>query len=379
MSTTRILITGAPRSGTTLVDKMLWGISGLDCFSQPLPLLLTQIKTAFLKHNGAAKRLCAAPLSDLQFENAYPENDFFAFLNTLDISSGFVGDALKAMHDYSGQYFKPENPMRALEVWTGGHLAAFADHYFEVFAQKPAHEISAWAWKETGAEEFIPYFLEHGVKIMLILRDPRDIAASLYYGSADTHTGQPRPLLFMARQWRKSAAAFARYADHPDVVCVRYEDLIGDPQQHWQNWHGWIGVPGAKTEFSLHTQNGQDWHGNSSFDQFDGISGKAVGRYRDVLPADQRAFIEALTFGEMLMTGYTPKLAQEGVEAALVAGPKTDYLSRDALAHYAYDATRRDEELQRWASLNDARKNANPAAFINAAHYQNVRNAVTPS
>ena len=373
MNAPLIFVTGAPRSGTTLVDKMLWSLPAVDCFSQPLPLLLTHIKSTFLKRRHAPQSALAHPLNDQQFENAYPQNAFVDFLKQENLSARTINNAIDAMADYSGQYFKPDNPQSALADWQGGDLASFARHYFDHFAQKPQAQRRAMAWKEIGAEEFLPYFLAKNMKAILVLRDPRDIAASLYYGHADAYAGQPRPLLFMARQWRKSAAFFAHYAENPNVLCVRYEDLVASPDTHLQNWQDWLGLQSANGEVSLQSQSGKRWAGNSSFDQFDGISTKGVGRHRTVLGNDERSFIEALCYSEMRMTGYTPVLRAEAVSARLQSGPAKDYLERKALAHYAYDERRKGEESARWQTAMNKTAPFDPAMFLFTDHQRAVQ------
>ncbi|PHS22056.1 MAG: hypothetical protein COA85_12055 [Robiginitomaculum sp.] len=378
MSAPLIFVTGAPRSGTTLVDKMLWSLPAVDCFSQPLPLLLTQIKCAFLEGRNAPQSAMAHPLNDQQFENAYLETAFCDFLQGKRLSAKTIEAAIDAMADYSGQYFKPDDPQSVLADWTGNDLASFARHYFDRFAQKPRVQRQAIAWKETGAEEFLPYFLSQGIKAILILRDPRDIAASLYYGRADTHAGQPRPLLFTARQWRKSAAFFDHFSNDDNVLCVRYEDLVAAPDTHRQNWQAWLGLDGINGGVSLQSQNGKSWSGNSSFEPFDGISMKAVGRHRAVLDDDERSFIEALCYGEMRMTGYTPDISADAVLDRLQNGPASDYLERESLTHYAYDETRKGEESARWHTAMNKNAPFDPAMFLFADHQRAVQKALNP-
>ncbi len=373
MNTQRLFITGAPRSGTTLIDKILWNMAGIDCFSQPLPLLLTRLKSAFLQSCGVPEHTWAVPLNDLQFENACGKNAFCTYLGKHPLDSEQVNDALQAMQDYSGQYFKPQTPTSALTDWQGGDLAGFAAHYFEHFAQKPKQQTSVIAWKEIGAEEFIPFFIGRGMKAIIIVRDPRDSAASLYYGRADRHAGDARPLLFMTRQWRKSAAFFTHYANHKNVLTVRYEDLVQYPGAHVQTWCDWLGIEAKFDDIKLQAQDGKEWQGNSSFDAFKGVSPNAIGRHSDVLSDDERSFIEALCFSEMTLLGYQPHMSIEDVETRLIAGPKKDHLGRKTLAHYAYDDHRREEECNRWQCLLGNDCAFDPVLFLFEDNYTSLR------
>jgi Sulfotransferase family len=373
MSAPLLFVTGQMRSGTTLADRLLSNMSGVDCFSQPLPLLLSQIKAAFLQKIGAPAQVCTYPLNDQQFENAYAKEDFLAYLNALHLDRATLASALQAMETYSGQKFKPDHPEQALEDWQRGDLADFAAHYFTVFAQKPIQNTQTRVWKETSAEAYLPYFLARGMKAILIIRDPRDVAASLYYGRAGEHTGTPRPLLFMARQWRTSAAWFGHYAEHPLVRTVRYEDLVQAPEQHIEEWQSWLGLPKSTGALLLHAKDGQAWQGNSSFGAIEGVSTQAIGRHKTLLPPQQCAFIEALCHGEMRQLGYAPFLQKSAIGKALKAGPGEDYLHREALAHYAYTADRQSEETARWQNLQSAQAKFDPAMFLFEAHFDTLR------
>ena len=55
--------------------------------------------------------------------------------------------------------------------------------------------------KEIFCEEYIPYFLSNGVKVILLIRDPRDIITSLNFGKGADFTGEIRPTLFNIRNW----------------------------------------------------------------------------------------------------------------------------------------------------------------------------------
>ena len=60
--------------------------------------------------------------------------------------------------------------------------------------------------KEIAVEEYIPYFIEVGTKVVLVVRDPRAMIASLALGEGERYGGSPRPILFDVRNWRKSVA-----------------------------------------------------------------------------------------------------------------------------------------------------------------------------
>ncbi len=60
------------------------------------------------------------------------------------------------------------------------------------------------------------------LKIILVLRDPRDVLTSR------RKTGGPAGYVVSSERWRRYYEAFKRHQNDPDVITVRYEDLVAD-------------------------------------------------------------------------------------------------------------------------------------------------------
>ncbi len=161
--------------------------------------------------------------------------------------------------------------------------------------------------KEIFCEELAPAFIDSGMKVVQIIRDPRDVISSLHFRKRDNQTGDPRPLLFNLRIWRKSAAFALALADHPSFRMIRFEDLLDDSSGQLTMLTEWLGVddyaPDAFAE-GIRDHDGSLWRGNSSFGDKAGISKAASGSYKELVPLESVRYIETLCGPEMSALGY---------------------------------------------------------------------------
>ena len=62
--------------------------------------------------------------------------------------------------------------------------------------------------------------IKNGVKCLIVLRDPRDVMSSIYYGKGKEFIGFSRPLLFNIYNWRKSVDFALKLADESNFLFV---------------------------------------------------------------------------------------------------------------------------------------------------------------
>ncbi|HET9225381.1 MAG TPA: hypothetical protein VFR31_01825 [Thermoanaerobaculia bacterium] len=272
-------LTGMQRSGTTLLERML----GL--LSQPFPLLFVEAKRDFLRSLGRESRY---PLGHLFQEEGYEQEDFDRHLAGFQLSRSRLERIFEEMEGFSGQYTRfdrsaviPENP-------PGGFAELVAGLY---------RALGATGGKETICEEFLPGLLDRGWQCVLILRDPRDIIASLNHGRGPEFGGRIKPTLFNIRNWRKSVAYALHLEGRPGFQWLRYEDLVADPRA--------LGFEPGEI---------RDWTGNSSHGERTGVSAESVGAWRRVLPEPVARFIEATCLPEMRLLGYPADAVLHGFE-----------------------------------------------------------------
>ena len=195
---TQVLVTGMPRSGTTLLDKLLSSHPAALVFSQPLPLLYVEVKRRFLQDRelGAASR--AYPLNDMFRTNYYASEAFQAFLETFLLEPIFCREVLAAMVAFDGRYIKPADPFAFLEDYKASRLFDFVRSYVRWLADGDCPVVTGS--KETFCEEYIPYFLANGATVIQLVRDPRDVVTSLNFGHGERFGGRIKPHLFNLRQ-----------------------------------------------------------------------------------------------------------------------------------------------------------------------------------
>ncbi len=368
-----LFVTGAPRTGTTLVDKLLTMHPQIDVLSQPLPLLYVELKAAFL----AAHRRPEAPypVNDMFLSNYYDPRELVSFLDRYQIDAAFSARVLRAMIPYPGQYTKPEQPLFFQHDYRACTLSEYVLGYCRALSSKRA--ASAVGAKESFCEEFIPYFLARNQTAIQLVRDPRDAIASLLYGAARRHGGLGRPLLFYVRQWRKSALFALAHRGCRGYWLLRYEDVTTRPYQALNPVAETL--TGARYDADafagdLRTANGDVWQSNSSHAPTPRLSASSIGTHRTRLPDGLRRFIEASCHSEMIALGYPPGLDPRECRETLERHADDSSLERPQLAGYQWSEARAREELARIDAIEEDRFVANlfifPEAFraLRAAH-----------
>lgn len=361
MTTEFVFLTGTLRSGTSLTAELLGAQRHCSSMSQPLPLLLVELKKEFQKLRGVPEYSREYPLNDQVFDNHYQADEFRLFLESFELTSDFLLPVLESMRLYSGQYFKPKNTLAMMQQWHSGTLMEFIEHY--VAHQNPDSQLTYW--KETIAEELVPYLASAEVKVGLSLRDPRDVIASQISGRFEHHSGARRPLLFMLRQWRKSASYALAFAKHSGVTVFRYEDLVKAPTETLAELKFKGNIAGISRQVSS--------SGNSSFKDYDNVSEASVGNYREHLPHEHREFIEACCFYDMLAWGYKPTITADAICNILQEGPTIDFTERPELSQYRYTAQRKVEETKRLTLLRDNESEFDPSIFIFNTTFQRLK------
>jgi Sulfotransferase family len=358
-----VFVTGMQRSGTTLVQRVLDAHPQAVVLPQPLPLVFVELKRAFLRARGGCTY--PYPLSPLFLESARTRTGFTPFLRRFRITRDWLAPILSSMRRYAGQWHRP--PEDVERTWLEGYRAATLDRLLAAacvaFAQANRRGVRVVGSKETTCEEFLAFLAGAGWKVVLVLRDPRDVIASLHYGDGRRYGGARKPLLFDIRQWRKSAA-FALALEHrPGIRVVRYERFVRDPVAEARRLASWLtldpaGVPSLER---LRDGNGGEWTGNSSHAPHRGVTSQSVGRYRGLLPIRLRESVEAACLPEMLACGFPPTIDPRRARSLLHRFEDPFPLERPELADYRAPG-RLDEELARLDAIEGA--GTPPLAFV---------------
>lgn len=358
---TSLFVAGAHRSGSSLLEKLLCNHPRLSVLSQPSPQLFVDVKRAFLGALGVADD--ELPLGNLFRESRYEPAALVHFLQTYRMDGAALRATFERGAGYSGTYTAFDAAQ--MSTFVDAVAPATLDEVLEALYRGFAHRADAVVFgaKETGSEEFLPYLLSRGFAGIVILRDPRDLIASLSRGRASEFTGRRKPTLFNIRNWRKSVAIALHLEREEGFVCIRYEDLCAEPVRELNRVASVLGI-GSFDERAvageLRDQQGRVWAGNSSHAPRALVSSSSVGTFAQHLSPDVVRYVEATCLPELVALGYTVSLDADGARDVIHTFRDPEPLERAELRSYLdHDARAREElrrlELLQQAGVDDAR------------------------
>jgi hypothetical protein len=199
--------------------------------------------------------------------------------------------------------------MRTVAASQGAFIDAFAarvleDSGKERWAEKTPQNIRHLEWI---AQRFPRAALVH------IIRDGRDVVCSMRrHPDWRWVDGQwqkvlvERPLAWYARRWLDDTAAGMAWRDDERYVELRYEDLVADPTTVLQAVCDGVGVaPDAAWLGSAQAPATAADDGRTKRPDYEGaVSGASVGRWRADLGADERREVERLCGPRLRELGY---------------------------------------------------------------------------
>ena len=331
-------ITGQPRSGTSLICEIIGQYPKKKSISQSLPLLLYFLSNTFSQQQ---KQSNYYPITPLFLENESDQDAWFSFLANLHISkTKFKEIALKSQ-SYSGVY----SPS-----FLGSHFSDFEGSFFDLI-----RKTSSFAIKEVFAEDFIPYFLKLKAPTLLIIRDPRDMIASLLSGK---QMGDLRGFYFHLLMWRKSVAFALNYKSDPNFKFILLEDLLDDLPFHLTKLERFLGDDKFAKELLKGNLISSQWKSNSNCEEIPHQKIIKTSDRKDRLTADQILFIETICFVEMKTLNYNIPWDEDTLEFQLkrIKDP-IDFKREGFPSHWVWNEASRNQELKRLHLLNRTKKN----------------------
>lgn len=301
-----LFITGTYRSGTTLVEKLMHNHPECLIASQPFPFLYFKIKERF----NVAQRIqnFPYPINDNLADNYYEIEEFLTFLERTKYEANEINTWLSEMEGFKGCQ-TPEIKNFKSKGGTFIEISKELNEFFtEIYNEKSS--VNCVGSKEIVAEDYIPYLLQKGAKIILVIRDPRDIVASANYSKKKSYVGKNRPALYTLRLWRKSIAYALNYSESPNLYVLKYEDLVTYPEDTLKKVTSFLNISPFPEQFlknGIRDQNGHVWASNSSFENKNIIDSSSIGRHVDILPANTINYIEQVCYPEMVLMNYRSK------------------------------------------------------------------------
>jgi hypothetical protein len=371
-----LFVTGMQRSGTTLVEKLLSSHPEISLLSQPFPKLFIEAKRAFLRRHPGPGDIY--PLGDLFLESRYEPGDFARFLETFDLDDPTMLALFASMEGYSGQYTRIHRSAveQLLSEISGQPFVPLLRLLYRRLAARPS--ASLVGGKEVICEEFLPALVAGGLGALVIVRDPRDVLASLNHGRGPEHGGRLKPTLLNLRNWRKSVAHVLALAGTPGFAWLRYEDLVDDPGTQLDvltRAYGLRPFGGSPAASDLRDQEGRSWRGNSSHAVHVAVDNSSVGIFHDLLPSEVIDFAEAACWPELRWLGYRLRLESRDVPGRLREFHDPYPLERPELAGYL-QAARTNEEIRRFELLREPESTATRPWFLLAGVHQRLQAAI---
>ena len=299
------------RSGSTLVARMLNSHDCIVCASDPMRPLVNSFRYDIADEKYKAENDRFAPLSDYFAK----DSDLLRRIidGSLDLKVGIPsGDLIRVVSEraktFSGNWADALNPELNLSTYS-----EFVEYFFglieKVYGQKK--EVSNIAFKEVWATEFYPALKRQfsSIKCIAIVRDPRAVVASR------NATGEPYPYFFMGRQWRKLAylAAYFKHEYKDDILILRYEDLVSDPEHYVPKMCSFLNVEYDDDLLDMSRYKdgrGNPWFQNTSYKDIvsQRINSKTIDKWRDFFDKRDLLSIELFTYDWMKFFGYRPEL-----------------------------------------------------------------------
>ena len=303
-----LLITGAFRSGTTLLSKLLTFHPRLLLAADAYLFFFRQLRNYWYQQKAEGSWDPQGPMADLFLDPQHAANRAIwegdLTPPALPRMAGEIDDTTSGLH--------PDLVARIPQV--SGNT--FADYFRNLLGLLPMvyggekRDLEYVGMKMAWLEVFIPALMRTfpAFRAIIIIRDIRAIVAS------QNQKGATRPLLFYARHWRKSVAC-AHYLKHHSpfgerVHVIRYEDLVRDSEKHLREISVFLGVtfdPVMLKVGETPDETGRQWAANTSYGAGAGIFPSSIDKWQQVLSEDVVRSLELLCSPEMRLMGYRPQ------------------------------------------------------------------------
>ena len=268
-----IFIVGAPRSGTTLLRQMLNRHPGIAICGETHFLEIAcqeRRRRAFgdLSDAGNRERLIKSYLSTRRAHK--------------QLQMDLVKLAERLRREGTGYREMFASILTCYAESTGKHRCG---------EKTPRHSL----FVETLCDWF------PGALILHILRDPRDVVASLRH----VPFGSPSAVL-NARMWLQFNLAARRISHRPEYLEVRYETLIAQPEDELRRICRFIGEEYSPAQLMPERAEVKD---SAAMDRFlTPLTSSRVGVWRQQLTPAEAAQIEWALRGQLEAFGYKPEM-----------------------------------------------------------------------
>ena len=339
-------ITGMLRSGTSLLQTILTNHPDLFVAYQPYNQFFIDIKNLFLNEKCMQRML---PLGDGLEDSEKDKVDFIEWLSSKVFSSE---DVLKLSQScVQGKGGSARDLLGLISLESGNFFSLHKQLVNELakFYSESSQNNKWIGTKEILCEEFLPFFNLIQIPNFLIIRDPRAMICSACHGKYLDQVKDRYPILMLIRLWRKSVEYINLLKDSPYFHWLRYEDLVLNQKFEVDRITQRLKVSEFKKvqlKQNLLDHKGQEWKGNSSFGEKNGVDSVLNESWRELLTYEEIRFIEACTIKEREQLGY---LGSSDLNAGDIQNffENTELVRSSYLSHYALNDINRNFEINR--------------------------------
>jgi len=300
-----IFIFGMFRSATTMMARSLSAHSQITIASDPYFQYFKSYRNEVYGAN-VANFDYNSPLSD-NFWNENLSLDKIISEGALgaEINNTTLEEIIDLIKKYAGRDSEKIIPLLS-NVKASNYKELLIELVFIIYEAYGNDSTKFVGFKSTFSELFIAPIVRAfpGSKIICVVRDPRAIFASQIVPKKDY------PLLYVVRQWRKSIEYILKSIKEENVIVIRYEDMVDNPEHFMKDMSKFIGVeyePNMINPSKYKDGGGGAWSQNSSYEDSkkrQGINNKNKDRWRDILSKNEIQIIEDLCGTEMKIFGY---------------------------------------------------------------------------
>ena len=292
-------ITGCYRSGTTLIDKYLSNHHGCHAFSQPMTSLFLKSKEVFYRKIGNP----SPRYLGLGSPPKYRSEEFRHFLEFNERELADKDLILRELSELSRQL----GIELTLSYPSNLDFASIYINLLKLLQVKNGIDASTVGVKEILCQEYIPYFIENDIKVVVIIRDPRNMVESLNFGKGEEFTGGIRPTLLNLHNWREVCEFAIGNNGHPNLFFFRYEDFIQDTTVR-KDLCLFLDLSPCEVDINaLKDGSGKVWKPNSSF----------LEKPRKRLDETTASYVESVCFWEMQELAYETSIDPENIPAII--------------------------------------------------------------
>lgn len=300
-----LFIFGMFRSATTMLARSLSAHSEITIASDPYFQYFKSFRNEIYGPNISDFDF-NSPLSDNFWDDNLPL-DKIILEGSLDVEMNHttLEEVINLIKDYAGRDSEKIIPLLS-SVKANNYKDLLSELITIIYEAYGKDSTKFVGFKSTFSELFITPILRAlpGSKIICVVRDPRAIFASQIVPKKDY------PLLYVVRQWRKSIEYILENIKEENVIVVRYEDLVDNPEQFMKDMSKFIGIDYESDMINPSKYldgGGSSWSQNSSYDDSKNrqvINNKNKERWKEILSENEIQIIEDLCNSEMKIFGY---------------------------------------------------------------------------